>query len=739
LRRHNNQDSEEFAMHSPARQWLAAMALVLLPALGLAAGVSVRFDLSSPSSSPFPSDRFTRFDFTQNTFLRVNLPKPDCTVRVSDCQDIDVINTLDGFNIQPRITVPFTGDIDLDLSTVNSKTIYLINLGDTLTLRGFGQRVGINQIEWDPDTRTLIFESDELLNQHSRYALVITNGVKDKSGDPIEAGQFGSFRHDLNFGQTKDREDQAYRKSLIDAEPATGLRHERIVGLSIFTTQSTTADLEKIHRQIKRSTPAPADFMVGNGGSVRAVFSTAAITAIQFDRQNRTASPPILTPSFLPLPALNVVPGAVGQIAFGKFRSPDYETVAKFIPAVGTLTGTPQPQGANDLQFELFLPAGTKPTGGWPVAIFGHGFGDSMYGAPWAVASVLASRGIATIAINVVGHGGGPLGTLTVNPASDARVVISAGGRGIDQDGNGTIDSTEGVNAAAPRTIISNRDGLRQTVIDLMQLTREIEVGVDVDGDGAPDLDASRIYYAGQSFGGIYGTMFLGVESSIKAGVPNVPGGSIPEVARLGGFRFLVAADLATRQPQLLNLPPTPGVPVPFNLNFNENIPLRNLPPVINNVPAATDIQVSLENSEWVSQAGNPVAYAPYIRKQPLAGNAPKPVIIQFAKGDETVPNPTATALIRAGDLADRATFYRNDLAFAANPSNISKNPHTFLTNIGANVGNPGAALLAVGAQTQIAIFFASGGTVTIDPDDAGPFFETPIAGPLPEALNFIP
>jgi hypothetical protein len=40
-------------------------------------------------------------------------------------------------------------------------------------------------------------------------------------------------------------------------------------------------------------------------------------------------------------------------------------------------------------------------------------------------------------------------------------------------------------------------------------------------------------------------------------------------------------------------------------------------------------------------------------------------VIIQFARGDKTNPNPTTTALIRAGDLADRSTFFRNDLAFA--------------------------------------------------------------------------
>jgi hypothetical protein len=163
------------------------------------------------------------------------------------------------------------------------------------------------------------------------------------------------------------------------------------------------------------------------------------------------------------------------------------------------------------------------------------------------VASTLASQGIATIAINVVGHGGGALGTLNVLPTGGAPVVVPAGGRGFDQDGNGTIDSTEGVGAVGALTIVSSRDGLRQPVVDLMQLVRQIQVGVDVEGDGSVDLDRNRIYYAGQSFGGIYGTIFLGVERDVKAGVPNVPGGSITEVARLGGFRVLTGLALATR------------------------------------------------------------------------------------------------------------------------------------------------------------------------------------------------
>ncbi len=71
--------------------------------------VQALFDLSDPTGAPFPSDRLTVPDPSHLTRLRVNLPKPDCAVRVSDCADIDVLNTLDRFNPQPRLSVPFSG------------------------------------------------------------------------------------------------------------------------------------------------------------------------------------------------------------------------------------------------------------------------------------------------------------------------------------------------------------------------------------------------------------------------------------------------------------------------------------------------------------------------------------------------------------------------------------------------------------------------------------------------------
>ena len=696
----------------------------------LAAGVTAVFDLASPAAGPFPSNIYTVPDPSQNTGLRVHLPKPNCAARPSDCADIDVLNTLDGFNLQPRITVSFSGPIDV--STVNSGTVFFVSLGDTLGGAG-GQVVGINQVVWDPVTNTLHAESDELLDQHTRYALIVTNGILDTNGHPVAAGALARFRHDLNFGQTKSPTLKAYRKSLLGAIAAAGVNPNAIVTASVFSTQSATAVLEKIRDRIKDVTPDPATFLLGPGGS-RTVFpllsGNNSLTTIIFRRQTLVAGN--LSATAVPTIALLAQPG-VGSLAFGKFRSPDWETPGKIIPAIGTRTGVPAVQATNDIYFNLVLPAGTPPPGGWPVAIFGHGFGDNKNNSPFVVAATMANHGIATIAINVVGHGFGPAGTLTVT-SNNTSVTFSAGGRGIDQDGNGTIDSTEGSSAAPPNGIVASRDGLRQTVADLMQLVRVIQVGMDVDGDGIADLNPDRIYYFGQSFGGIYGVQFIALEPAIRAGVPNVPGGAIIEIVRLSPvFRALLGIALVSRVPALCNAGPL----VPPLWCFQESIPLRDDPAITSPAPGAMPIQEVIDNSEWVSQAGNPVAYAPHLRKIPLDGVPTRPFIIQNAKGDQTVPNPTASAIVRAADAHDRWTLFRNDLVLAT-LAGAQANPHTFLTNIGA--ANPAVAALSIAAQHQIGFFFESDGAVVIDPDGAGPFFEVPIGLdqiPLMEDLNF--
>jgi hypothetical protein len=200
--------------------------------------------------------------------------------------------------------------------------------------------------------------------------------------------------------------------------------------------------------------------------------------------------------------------------------------------------------------------------------------------------------------------------------------------------------------------------------------------------------------------------------------VPNVPGGPIIEIARLSpSFRILVGLALLGRTPPLYNAIPNAG----FD-NFHENIPLRNLPPVTAS-PDETAIQQLIDRTEWATQPGNPAAYAPYVTE---------PVIYQFARGDQTVPNPTTSAILRACGCANRATLYRHDLVVAANPT-IGRNPHAFLTNLAGVVTGP----IALATQQQMATFFTSDGATTIDPDGAGPVFETPTSM-VPEDLGFI-
>ena len=352
------------------------------------------------------------------------------------------------------------------------------------------------------------------------------------------------------------------------------------------------------------------------------------------------------------------------------------------------------------------------------------------------------------------GTASGPLSAYTIGFADLSSITFTLGGRSFDQNGDGTIAEFEGRGAAPPRSILGARDAERQTTVDYFQLVRVIEVGMDVDGDAVRDLDPSRIYYVGTSAGGNRGFLFLALEPNVRAGVLNVPGAGFAGFSAAG--RDSLGVHLQSRIPSLLN---SPGATILDGLSvappfYDDNLPLRDgvsidlvledgtpvtrQSPQINTADGAIAIQEVIEKQEWARQSGDAAAYAPHVRRAPLVGVPAKSVILQFANGDRQVPNPATTALLRAGSLADRATFVRTNDFFAMNPTVLY--PHTFLTTF----NSLNQRTIALKAQHQIASFFASDGTQIIDPDDVPPFlsvpiFETPVIAPLPEALNYFP
>src|SRR5438445_498520 len=78
---------------------------------------------------------------------------------------------------------------------------------------------------------------------------------------------------------------------------------------------------------------------------------------------------------------------------------------------------------------------------------------------------------------------------------------------------------------------------------------------------------------------------------------------------------------------------------------------------------------------------------------------------------------------------ASRICRTRGDVKPADRHPGYARDTARRLTNIG------GATAIQV--QQHIAIFFETDGAVIVDPDGAGPLFEAPIAGPLPEGLSF--
>src|SRR5438067_7921830 len=280
------------------------LAIGICPSLAWGATVHELCDAGSPSRRPFPANRFTVADDSQITGLRVNLPKPDCSARPTDCEEVDVINTLDGFSVQPRLSIPFDGPINVQ--TVTSDTVYLL----TLTARFIPRRkIGITRIVWDPATLTLFAEPDDLLEQHALYSIVVTSGVKDADGNPV----------------------------VPSSNCATA-----------FTTRSVTATLEQIRAQIKARQPDRADFLLGPGGG-RTVFPFGQLQTITFTQQT-AVNPSQFTASAIVLDPLNLIPGVIGQVAFGRYRSPEYLIhPGEFIPSVGTRTGTPKVQAMNDV------------------------------------------------------------------------------------------------------------------------------------------------------------------------------------------------------------------------------------------------------------------------------------------------------------------------------------------------------------------------------------------------------
>src|SRR6266850_5614182 len=498
----------------------------------------------SYGSRIFPNKRFTVRDGTQLTGRRINFrqgidyPKvggvvqPSCTsANYSICDAFAELNKLDGFDLQPRVIVPFTGPINL--GSVNTSNFFIsADNGDFVS--------GLRQLTFDPATNTLAGISDVFLSENTSYRIHVTNGILDSTGSPVRAcgracvvrfttgtatGELASIRQSMDLPLSSAA--NAYvLAGFPGASTSTASR-------KITFTQNGVNDVF-LAASVEPSLSGPLN---GIARTDQVKVDPAAPGAFQ------SAAVPNLIP-----------PGTAGYYAFGSFLSPRYQFASASgqqdnpygvgdgftdgeIPPVAT-TRTPVPFGADRIGVIVVTPDPVHFPPPWPAAIYGPGFTRSDYDL-FVTADYNASLGIVTLATNPSGHGFGPLSTTTVTADGVATTFLSYGrGRDLDGDdliGDGLNDGVGPTGHVQPdssvlpsrKAIDGLQSGLVQTVADNMALGRALVAGLDIPGIGTNLVDPARIMYYGLSFGGIYGTMLMGTDPLFHQGLLNVPGGPI--------------------------------------------------------------------------------------------------------------------------------------------------------------------------------------------------------------------
>jgi len=700
--------------------------LLFIPLPLWCGNTTVLFQPSSASIGPFPTNALTVKTETQKTGLQVRLPLPTgCAILSTSavCINKQLLNQLDGFSVNPRIMVCFSGPVDV--------TSLRKGIGIT-PVDGDAPPIGINQVIFDPAGMCAYAKPDHVLDQQTRYLLVVTEDVRDADGKELKA--------DKNYGDCVKHAVSAYCQSLSEAIDAVQGRKKGksdVISASLFTTLSATNWLQQAHAQINSGAIPGAGMLYGS----LSTFDLKDVSSITWMPQTGVSG--VNYNQTLPL---GVLPG-VERISFGVYLSPLYLNTSG--PQAGTISTTPTnisiptPSVLVPVSFHLFLPSASSAPGKIPVIIYGHGLGDSQFGAPTFAASTWAQKGFATLAIEITGHGFGPLSTTQV-ATSSGNVIVATPGRGIQFSPAAPIGPSDG--CILP-TAIGTRDCSRQTAVDLFALIAAIK---NTQGLGL-NLDTSRIYYTGQSFGSFYGTLFEAVEPDVRAGALNSGGGTQVDAARLGPIaRQIGAAYLAGFTPPLLNVPPAPSQAY-FHDSFNDEYVYRGQE-ITDTVPGALAIQAAFEEADWLGMLGDPVSYAAHLKSEPLPGVPAKRILVQFGLGDLEVPNPTESALVRAAGLQSATWLLRTDLAAAIDPRLLGLTqpgapfpiyPHRFLSNplLFDPLSPPLVTAIGVAAQKQLADFFTSG---TIP--DPNQYLSDPFAGyhlfqnpaTLPDGLNFL-
>jgi hypothetical protein len=545
------------------------------------------------------------------------------------------LGELDGFGALGPIFFYARGDIDpsslpaAPLDAIGADASVFLLDADSASPSAF-DRIPV-EVRWDAARRAIGVRPWEghALRAGRLYAAVVTRRVRGADGLPLAA--------DPDFASVRDAASRPEEPVLAEAWEryapvlggALGVPASEVVGLAVFRVQTVESELDDA-RDLVRAGEAPA------------LRIERAIGGTDLDALLGVPSEDV--------PGLDVDGGVqhshIGWVIDGRFAAPYLLSALPFTHGAFERddSGALVAPRTDDVWFTLVVPAGEVSS--LRAVIYQHGLGAER-SSVFAIADALCAQGWAVLAIDIPFHG--------MRAEADPAVLDLAHAygpsTGPDLYGDvtgapvyiGYVGASDDRGALSPFHPFYVRDVLRQSVLDLFALVRQVEEGdwSVLEALGGPtglDFAAEPLGFVGVSLGGIVGTTFVTAEPGIGAAVLNVTGGGLTQlVASSAGFRgtFLplvaprIGLDLAALDDAVL--------PARFS-------------------PELALYQVLLD-------AGDSTSFAPILAERP------KDVLFQMAIDDETVPNSATEGLARsaAAVIAGASPRY-SDLPTASLP-----------------------------------------------------------------------
>jgi pimeloyl-ACP methyl ester carboxylesterase len=358
-------------------------------------------------------------------------------------------------------------------------------------------------------------------------------------------------------------------------------------------------------------------------------------------------------------------------------------------PSKGTLNPNQGAWGTKQLDAIVVVPAAASVTASCPapasalkcapLVVFHHGLAGSRLQAV-VLANALAGSGFAVAAIDAPFHGARAFcstdaqcasgGTCTLNmvdpdgagpiPAFQNQIVPSSCSTSLAPDSTGLSTAASG-NYLISANFFRFRDALREDVLDQSALVLALApptpratdaFATAVTGTGVA-IDPTKVYFLGQSLGGIVGTQILATTPRYSRGVLNVPGGTVVDVFSTSPTFTTGSNDATPDSPLELALQAViPG----FDLAKVDPSHPGFTPAGLDAAMAAAYLK-TLNVAKWIIDPADPINYAANVETKlpsPLMVSLPAGVLSyattaafgQVAKGDTVIPNATNYELL---------------------------------------------------------------------------------------------